>query len=89
MLGAPVRDFTKMAERSGASGRIGDALRALAHQVRDGTLSRSMFACHMLFLRHRIETLLQEGAAIPRRPELAGISFACGKRCGRSSIRRA
>jgi transposase len=64
-----LRDFTKMAERSGEPGRIGDELIALAqrmfrfwHRVRDGTLSRDMFACHMLFLRHRVETLLRQGA---------------------------
>lgn len=63
-----LRDFTKMAERSGGSGRIGDELIALTqrmfafwYRVRDGTWKRDMFACHMLFLRHRIETLLREG----------------------------
>jgi len=64
-----LRDFTKMAERSGASGRIGDELLACArhmfacwHRVRDGTLNRKVFGYEMPFLRHRIETLLQEGA---------------------------
>ncbi|WP_194723857.1 IS66 family transposase [Noviherbaspirillum malthae] len=64
-----LRDFTKMAERSGEPGRIGDDLVACTqrlfhfwHWVRDGTLSHSMFACHMRFLRYRIETLLQQGA---------------------------
>lgn len=64
-----VRDFTKMAERSGASSRIGDELLALAkrmfgfwYRVRDGTLSRPMFATHMLFLRTQIEAALQRGA---------------------------
>jgi transposase len=64
-----LRDFTKFAERSGASGRIGDALIALAqrmfacwHRVRDGTLRRKVLDYQMPFLRHRIETLLQEGA---------------------------
>lgn len=64
-----LRDFTKMAERSGTSGRVGDALIAATqrmfrfwHWVRGGTLKRNLFACHMLFLRHRIETLLHEGA---------------------------
>lgn len=64
-----LRDFAKIAERSGESGRIGDELVALAqrmfrfwHWVRDGTLSRDMFVCHMQFLRHRIETLLRQGA---------------------------
>ena len=64
-----LRDFTKMAERSGTSGRVGDELLACArhlfacwHRVRDGTLSRKVFGYEMPFLRHRIETLLQEGA---------------------------
>jgi transposase len=64
-----LRDFAKIAERSGEPGRIGDELIALAqrmfgfwYRVRDGTMSRDMFACHMLFLRHRVETLLRQGA---------------------------
>lgn len=72
-----LRDFTKMAERSGASGRIGDELLACArhmfacrHRVRDGTLSRKVFGYEMPFLRHRIETLLQEGADC-RHPQTA------------------
>jgi len=63
-----LRDFRKMAERSGASGRIGDELIAQAqrmfscwHRVRDGTLSRKAFGYEMPVLRHRIEKLLQEG----------------------------
>lgn len=57
-----------MAERSGEPGRIGDDLVACTHRLfrfwnwaRDGTLSYSMFACHMRFLRYRIEALLQQG----------------------------
>lgn len=72
-----VRDFTKMAERSGESGRIGDELLALAkcmfgfwYRVRDGTLSRAMFATHMLFLRAQIEAALRRGADC-RHPETA------------------
>lgn len=64
-----LRDFTKIAERSGEPGRIGDELVACTQRMfrfwnwaRDGTLSRSMFTCHMRFLRHRIEALLQQGA---------------------------
>ncbi len=63
------RDFTRISERSGIPGRIGDELLAHAkrmfafwYRVRDGTLSRTMFACHMLFLRDRIEAALQRGA---------------------------
>jgi transposase len=65
-----LRDFAKIAGRSGASGRIGDELIALAqrmfacwHRVRDGTLRHELFGYQMLFLRHRIEALLREGAA--------------------------
>ena len=64
-----LRDFRKIAERSGAPGRIGDELIALTqrmfacwHRVRDGTLRREVFGIQMPFLRHRIETLLREGA---------------------------
>ena len=64
-----LRDFTKIAERSGASGHIGDALIATTHRmfvcwhrVRDGTLRRALFDIQMPFLRHRIEALLHEGA---------------------------
>lgn len=72
-----LRDFTKMAERSGDSGRSGDELLACTrhmfacwHRVRDGTLSRKVFGYEMPFLRHRIETLLQEGADC-RHPQTA------------------
>ncbi|NEX60191.1 IS66 family transposase [Noviherbaspirillum galbum] len=65
-----MRDFTKIAERSGASGRIGDELIAATqrmfacwHRVRDGTLRREAFGIQMPFLQHRIQTLLREGAA--------------------------
>ena len=64
------RDFTKISERSGEAGRIGDELLAHAHRmfgfwhrVRAGTLSREHFACHMLFLQDRIEAVLQRGGA--------------------------
>jgi transposase len=65
-----LRDFTKISERSGEAGRIGDELLAHAHhmfgfwrRVRDGTLSRDRFACHMLFLQDRIEAALRRGSA--------------------------
>lgn len=65
-----LRDFTKISERSGDAGRIGEELLAHTHRlfafwhrVRDGTLSRDMFVCHMLFLRKNIEHLLQRGSA--------------------------
>ena len=63
-----IRDFTKIAERSGEAGQIGDALLAYAERifrfwycVRDGTLSRDGFACHMLFLQAQVEVLLRQG----------------------------
>lgn len=65
-----LRDFTKISERSGQAGRIGEELLAHTHRlfafwhrVRDRTLSRDLFACHMLFLRQSIENLLQRGSA--------------------------
>jgi transposase len=64
-----LRDFTKSAERSGVAGRIGEELIAYTqhmfafwYRVRDGTLSRASFACHMLFLRNRIEDVLRRGS---------------------------
>jgi transposase len=64
-----LRDFRKIAERSGAPGHIGDELIVLTqrmfacwHRVRDGTLRRELFDIQMPFLRHRIQTLLHEGA---------------------------
>jgi transposase len=65
-----LRDFTKISERSGTAGRIGAELIDYTkrmfrfwHCVRDGTLSRAAFECHMLFLKARMETLLQQGCA--------------------------
>jgi transposase len=65
-----LRDFTKMAERRGAAGQIGEELIVHTQQmfafwrrVRDGTMSRDAFACHMLFLRAQIEKALRRGSA--------------------------
>lgn len=65
-----LRDFTKIAERHGVAGGIGTELVAHTHrmfafwhQVRDGTLSRTTFACHMLFLQAQIEKALRRGSA--------------------------
>lgn len=64
-----MRDFTKMAERSGTAGPIGEEL--LAHTqrifgfwycVRDGTLSRDGFASQMHFLRAQVEAALRRGS---------------------------
>ena len=59
-----------MAEREGASGRIGAALReaerklfAAWHRVRDGTLKRSSFRVYAGRIRCAVERLLAEGAA--------------------------
>jgi uncharacterized coiled-coil protein SlyX/IS1 family transposase len=65
-----LRDFTKISERSGVAGQIGEELLEHAkrmfrywHQVRDGTMSREMFAGCMLFTQFGVETVLQRGAA--------------------------
>ncbi len=64
-----LRDFTRIAERSGAAGRIGEELQTLTHRifrfwycVRDGTLSREGFANHMLFLQAQVEAALHRGS---------------------------
>lgn len=64
-----LRDFAKIAERSGVAGRIGEELIELTkrmfrfwHAVRNGHLSREGFVCHMLFLRERIEQTLRQGS---------------------------
>lgn len=65
-----LRDFTKIAERSGVAGQIGEELLMQTHRifrfwycVRDGTLSRAGFACHMLFLQSQVEAALRRGSA--------------------------
>jgi transposase len=63
------RDFTRMAERSGVSGELGQALleqqKLLFEQwyrVRDGTLSRGEFASIVSPIRQQIHSLLTEAA---------------------------
>lgn len=63
-----LRDFQKISERSGTSGRIGEELLACTkkmfrywHKVKDGTLSRERFKKLMLPIRMRIEALLMKG----------------------------
>lgn len=63
------RDFTRIAERSGVSGSLGQALLEqhkhlfeLWHRVRDGTVSRSEFATRVVPIRQQIGSLLSEGA---------------------------
>lgn len=70
------RDFTAMAERTGASHEIGDALlrrqRRLFrwwHRVRDGTLSRAQFMAQVNCLRHGFKTVLEEAASLPIDPK--------------------
>ena len=65
-----LRDFTKIAERSGMAGRIGDELLAHAHRifrfwhcVKRGTLSQAGFANHMHFLQAQVHAALQRGSA--------------------------
>ena len=63
-----IRDFTKMAERSGKAGRIGDHLLHLTkkmfrhwHSVKEGTLSRTLFAKRMQSIRTDAERTLADG----------------------------
>jgi len=66
------RDFTKIAERSGVSEGLGQALLKqqerlfeLWHRVRDGTLERCQFILEVAPIRQRVQALLKEGAAYP------------------------
>lgn len=70
------RDLTAMAERTGASYEIGDALlrrqRRLFrwwHRVRDGTLSREQFMAQVNCLRRGFKTVLEEAASLPIEPD--------------------
>jgi hypothetical protein len=63
------RDFTKIAERSGVSQALGQALLeqekqlfTLWYQVRDGTLTRQQLIEAVVPLRERVQQLLREGA---------------------------
>lgn len=63
------REFTKIAERSGVSRRLGQALLeqekklfALWYRVRDGTLERATFQQEVEPIRATVKNLLQEGA---------------------------
>ncbi len=64
-----LRDFVKLSERTGASGRIGKRLLAEGRQlfvlwgrVKDGTLSRGVFRRRVAPIRKRVRVLLEEGA---------------------------
>jgi transposase len=64
------RDFTRIAERSGVSGELGQALLAqqkllfeLWYKVRDGTLSRKDFLLIVAPIQQQIHHLLEEGAS--------------------------
>lgn len=70
------RDFTAMAERSGASQEIGDALLRRQkrlfrwwHRVRDGTLSREQFITQVNCLRTGFKSVLEETASLPLEPK--------------------
>ena len=61
-----LRDFTRISERSGVAGQVGEQLLELAkrmfrywHKVRDGTLSREQFQRRMAHLRAQVEATLQ------------------------------
>ena len=63
------RDFTRMSERSGVAGEIGQALLRQTqrlfrwwHRVRDGTLSWELFEMAMTRLRTSVHRLLSEAA---------------------------
>lgn len=63
------RDFTRIAERTGVSGQLGEALLGqhqqlfeLWHRVRDGTVNRREFATLVAPIQQQIQTLLSEGA---------------------------
>lgn len=64
------REFRKMAERGGASGRIGEGLLeaerelfAHWHRVRDGTIARSSFRKYVGPIRREVVALLEQGAS--------------------------
>jgi transposase len=66
------RDFTRIAERTGVAGDLGQALLAQQkllfehwHRVRDGTLTRSEFATIVKPIQQQIHTLLLEGSNYP------------------------
>ena len=63
------RDFTRISERTGVAGELGQALLAQQkllfeswHRVRDGTLTRCEFATLVTPIRHQIHTLLTQGS---------------------------
>lgn len=63
-----LRDFTKISERSGTAGQVGDQLLGQAkrmfrywHQVRDGTLTRERFVHIMIHVQAGMESALQQG----------------------------
>ena len=68
-----LREFQKIAERSGVCKEIGENLLEAGqelfhywHRVRDGTLKRSSFQQYAHFIRSRIRGSLEEGASYER-----------------------
>ena len=66
------RDFTQIAERTGVSGELGQALLEqekqlfeLWYQVRDGTLNRSQFRLAVAPIRASVKALLTEATNYP------------------------
>lgn len=64
-----IRDFTKISERSGKAGQLGETLLHLSekmfrhwHSVKDETLPRGLFAKRMRSIRADVESVLAEGA---------------------------
>ena len=63
-----IRDFTKISERPGKSGAIGNAILdhaermfELWYRVRDGPMTRTDFQAAMVPIRQRVEKLIEEG----------------------------
>lgn len=63
-----IRDFTKIAERAGRSGEVGEAILKQAkrmfklwQRVRDGPMSRADFQMAMAPIRQSVEKLIEEG----------------------------
>lgn len=82
------REFTKMAERGGESGRIGAGLLAeeaalfgYLRRVRDGTLKWSTFRSYVSPIRQRVGALLREAAAWPAPAKGGGPDAKTARTC--------
>jgi len=66
-----IRDFTRISQRSGKAGRIGELLLYQSyvlfnwwHKIRDGTIDRSLFVKRASIIQENIHKLLQKGGAL-------------------------